>query len=105
MKIAKLLVPLLLLLSFFAAFSQIQKPVKWAFSVHKISDSEAELLLKAAIDNDWHIYSTNQESDQGPVALTFTFEKSKNYSLDGKITEPAPEKMYGKNFEMNVKFF
>ncbi|MBI4946788.1 MAG: thioredoxin family protein [Bacteroidetes bacterium] len=87
------------------AFSQIQKPVKWHFSVNKISDTEVELILKATIDKNWHIYAMNQESDQGPISLTFNFEKNKNYSLDGKINEPAPEKMFDKNFEMNVKYF
>ncbi|MBI3502844.1 MAG: thioredoxin family protein [Bacteroidetes bacterium] len=96
-----------LLFVFFQLFSlaQIQNPVKWKFSVNKISESEAELLLTAKIDNDWHVYSMKQESDQGPISLTFNFEKNKNYSLDGKIIEPKPEKMYDKNFEMNVKYY
>jgi len=98
---------LLLLFSAFciSAFSQIQNPVHWKFSVNKNSDTEAELILKATIEKDWHIYAMNQESDQGPISLTFTFEKNKNYSLDGKIIEPKPEKMYDNNFEMNVKYY
>lgn len=104
MRITKALVlPFLLICNF--VFSQIQEPVKWHFSINKISETEAELLLKATIDKGWHVYSMNQESDQGPIALTFNFEKDNNYSLDGKIFEPTPEKMYDKNFEMNVKFY
>ncbi len=87
------------------AISQIQNPVKWSFTVNKISETEAELLLKATIDKGWHVYSMKQDSDDGPISLTFDFEKNKNYALDGKIIEPAPEKMYDKNFEMNVKFY
>ena len=87
------------------AFSQIQNPVHWKFSVNKISDTQAELLLHANIDKEWHIYSMRQESNDGPISLTFNFEKNKNYSLDGEIIEPKPEKMYDKNFEMNVKFY
>lgn len=86
-------------------FAQIQNPVKWNFTVNRVSETEAELLLKATIDKGWHVYSMNQESDMGPVALTFDFEKNPNYSLNGKIVEPKPEKMYDKNFEMNVKFY
>ena len=86
------------------AYSQIQTPVKWSFSINKISETEAELLLKATIDKGWHVYSTKQESDDGPISLTFNFEKNANYSLDGKIIEPTPEKMFDKSFEMNVKF-
>src|ERR1035437_2518255 len=105
MKKDKFILILFFLIQFTSAFCQIQTPVKWIFSVNKISDSEAELILKATIDKNWHIYSMQQESDQGPISLTFNFEKNKNYSLDGKTIEPTPKKMYDKNFEMNVKFY
>src|ERR1035437_2372125 len=103
MKRSRYIFFLLVFIPFSFLFSQIQQPVKWKFSVNKISDSEAELILKVTIDKNWHIYSMQQESDQGPISLTFNFEKNKNYSLDGKTIEPTPKKMYDKNFEMNVK--
>ena len=87
------------------ATAQIQEPVKWSFKANRINATEAELLLKATIDKEWHVYSTQQESTDGPIALTFNFEKNKNYSLNGKILEPKPEKTYDKNFEMNVQFY
>ncbi len=87
------------------AFTQIVNPVKWYFTVNKISDTEAELQLRATIDKGWHVYSMKQESNDGPISLTFEFEKNKNYSLNGKIVEPEPHKMYDKNFEMNVKYY
>lgn len=92
-------------LLYVSGFGQIQEPVKWYFSVNKISDIEAELLLKATIEKEWHVYSMNQEGNDGPISLTFNFEKNKNYSLDGKIYEPTPEKVFDKVFEMNVKFY
>ncbi len=85
-------------------FAQIEEPVKWQFSVNKISETEAELILKATIDKGWHIYSMNQEGE-GPIPLTFSFEQNKNYSLIGKIIEPKPTKKYEKCFEMNTLFF
>ncbi len=105
MRSIKSLITFLLIIPFASLFSQIQNPVKWHFTVNKTSDTEAELLLKATMDKGWHIYSMQQESNDGPISLTFSFDKSKNYSLNGKILEPAPEKMYDKNFEMNVKFY
>lgn len=105
MKTKKIFLLSFLLFLFASSFSRIQNPVKWSFSVHKISDTAAELFLKASIDKGWHVYATKQESDDGPISLTFHFEKSKNYLLDGKINEPTPHKMYDKNFEMNVKHF
>jgi len=106
MKQAKqLLVLLVLSLLYVSCFGQIQEPVKWYFSVNRISDTEAELLLKATIEKEWHVYSMNQEGEDGPISLTFSFEKNPNYALDGKINEPTPEKVFDKVFEMNVKFY
>ncbi|MEK6614926.1 MAG: protein-disulfide reductase DsbD domain-containing protein, partial [Bacteroidota bacterium] len=105
MKAAKVISLSFLTLLYGAVFGQIQNPVKWSFSVNKISDTETELLLTASIDKGWHVYAMKQESDDGPISLTFNFEKSATYSLDGKINEPKPEKMYDKNFEMNVKYY
>ena len=87
------------------AFSQIQHPVKWMFSVNKTSDTEAELILKATIQKNWHMYSMNQVSDDGPIALSFTFEKNENYQLLGKMIEPQPHEEFDKTFEMTVRLF
>ncbi len=105
MKTKKILFLFFLLFPFASSFSQIQNPVKWSFSVKKEGADNAVLVFTAKIERGWHVYSMKQESDDGPISLTFEFEKNKNYSLDGKINEPTPEKMYDNNFEMNVKFY
>lgn len=91
------------------AGSGILTPVKWYFTVNKISDTEAELQMKATIEDGWHLYSMEQESDSGPnsgpISLTFEFEKSPHYSLDGEIKEPTPKKAHEAIFEMDVKFY
>ncbi|MFN4854431.1 MAG: hypothetical protein ACK5JC_08445 [Bacteroidota bacterium] len=66
--------------------AQIMRPVSWSFDKKKISDTEYELLFLAKINKGWHIYSQFLESDQGPVATTFTFENSPRYSRTGKTT-------------------
>src|SRR5688572_22184796 len=86
------------------AYSQIQTPVKWYFSVNKISETEAELVLKASIDKHWHVYSMKQD-DELIIPLTFNFEKNANYSLDGKIIEPTPKEMFDKTLETNARFY
>lgn len=86
-------------------FAQIQNPAKWKFSVDKISDSEAELILKADIDKGWHVYSQTMPGDSGPLPTTFYFEKDKRYQLIGKTTESKPHEIFDKVFEMNSRFF
>jgi hypothetical protein len=42
---------------FFAAasFAQIEDPVKWSYAAKKVSSTEAVVLIKATIEDGWHI--------------------------------------------------
>jgi len=97
---------IILLFVFFASFSeaQIVKPVNWSFGVKKISATEAVIMLKATIDNGWHIYSQNVR-DGGPVKTAFTFKSSPDYSLAGRTIEPKPITRWEETFHMDVSFF
>jgi DsbC/DsbD-like thiol-disulfide interchange protein len=85
-------------------FAQILAPVKWSYAAKKISKTEAVLLLKATIDNGWHIYST-QQKDGGPIKTSFTFTPSKDYVINGVIAEPKPTTKFEQVFKMNVSYF
>ena len=87
-----------------ALHAQILKPVKWAYAAKKINKNEAMILIKATIDNGWHIYSQNV-ADGGPVATSFSFTPSKAYTLVGKTIEPKPVTKFEKTFDMNVSYF
>jgi len=89
-------------------FSQILDPVKWTFKVEQTSPDEATLLLIAKIDKTWHLYS--QDIPQGgpngaPIATSFTFNKSQDYELVGKVLEPKAIEDNDPNFDMILKFF
>lgn len=88
-----------------SVFSQIQNPVKWEFSAHKTSDTEAELILKAKIEKDWYMYSMNQPTEDGGLPLVIEFEKNNNYKLIGKVIEPKPYEKFDESFEVNVRIF
>jgi thiol:disulfide interchange protein len=95
---------LIFFLSVSQAFSQIIEPVKWSFSSEKLTDSTANLYLTATIDKDWHIYSQTIVGE-GPIPTSFTFEKSTDYQLIGKVYEPTGIKEFDENFEINVTYF
>lgn len=97
---------LCLALSFLSTglFAQILTPVKWSYAAKKVSKTEAVLLMKATIDNGWHIYST-QQKEGGPVKTEFTFMPSKDYALTGALAEPKPVTKYENSFKMNVLYF
>lgn len=87
------------------AHAQILKPVKWSYSVNRINDCEAELIFNAKIDKGFHVYSQFLDRDDGPVATTFNFDKSVDFTALGKVTEGKPTEEYDPNFEMKLKFF
>lgn len=80
-------------------------PVHFKQSSKKISSCEYDLLFTASIDEPWHMYSLNKLSDDGPNPTVFTFTKSKDYELVGKVKQGTPLKEFDKVFEMNVEYF
>lgn len=95
----------ILLTGFLSAQAQILETVSWEFTTEKLSDTEFNLVFKAQIDQDWHLYSQHFE-DGGPVRLTFTFEESDNYERIGEVQEiTKAKKSFDEIFEMNIEYF
>ena len=104
----RLLLSLLLILNFTATISaQISNPVKWEMETKQISANEFDLIYKATIDDGWTVYSQYLESDDGPVATSFTYDEGGHFELVGKNKESDNRiKKYDKVFEMDlIKFF
>ena len=88
-----------------AAIAQIQTPVKWQVAAKKINSKEAVVLIKATIQNGWHIYGQNV-AEGGPLSTTFAFKDSKEFTLNGKPVENVKAKSkYEEVFKMNVPYF
>jgi len=66
--------------------AQILQTVHWDFTTERISDTEVNLVFKAKIDKEWHLYSQHFE-DGGPVRLSIDFAESDNYQLIGGVEE------------------
>ncbi len=106
MKILKSLAVSLILLLSTAGFAQIEEPVKWKFSTKDLGNNEYELVFTATIEGQWHLYSQDNNPDDGPVPTTFIFEENANVTFIGKVVEKTEsiEKM-DKNFGVMVKYF
>jgi thiol:disulfide interchange protein DsbD len=100
----KLLILMTVLMISASAFAQIEAPVKWSYAAKRLSKTEAVILLRATIQDGWHIYSQTVK-DGGPIKTSFTFAKSPDYSLVGTTSEPAPVTKYEDAFKMNVSYF
>lgn len=104
MKKIKSFALLIILLISVKTTAQIIDPIDWSFEAQKVSETEYNLILKAKMDEGWHIYSQHIGYD-GPIPTTFTFNESDSYSLKGETVEPTPEKEYDESFEMDLLFF
>ncbi|MFZ4543958.1 MAG: protein-disulfide reductase DsbD family protein [Saprospiraceae bacterium] len=81
-------------------------PVKWNYEVKKISDTEYDLLFKAAIDKGWSIYSQQKNGDDGPVPTSFQFKENSGIALIGKVEESKNRiEIFDKVFKMKISKF
>lgn len=101
----RLLILLLSLLGVFNALGQMKDPVKWTTSVEKISDTEFDLVMKAVIEPEWHVYS-QFTPDGGALPIVMTFKEQKgNYQLVGKTKESPYKKHFNDIFEVEEFYF
>lgn len=85
--------------------AQILQTVSWDFSTEKINDTEVNLVFKATIEKDWHLYSQHFE-DGGPIRLSVAFNESSNYERLGELNEITKAKVeFDEIFEMNIQYF
>ena len=90
---------------------QFDIPVKWSYSVKRVSDEEADLVFKAEIGPGWHLYSQNIPAG-GPIPTSFKFNQAPEFARLGKTKEgkaikkkePAFEDMMLSWFESSATF-
>lgn len=97
------LLTLLLSFSVFAR-AQMHEPVKWSYKTKATGVNIAELQFTATIDQGWHLYSQHL-ADGGPMPTEFKFEKVPGIELVGTTSEPKPEEIFDKMFNMKVQYF
>ncbi len=89
----------------FLSSAQILEPIKWTFSTRSISDTEAELVFKATVDNNWHLYGMTLP-EGGPSPTTFSFTEIYGATLVGEVKpERDPKVVYDSQFEMELSWF
>lgn len=96
---------LLLSLVVYTLQAQIKDPVKFKTELKTLSDTEAEVVFTATIDQGWHVYST-ELGDGGPISATFNVDKKSGVELVGKLNAVGKEiATYDKLFDMKVRYF
>lgn len=97
----KLIILSLSLLSFFGINAQGQNPIIWQATYKSISATEGEIIITAKVEKGWHTYSQKVTAD-GPVATTFKFAESKQYTLVGKTEETNVHEEFDKAFGAKI---
>ncbi|MCP4439895.1 MAG: hypothetical protein GY810_13200 [Aureispira sp.] len=87
-----------------SSFAQAD-PTKWTFSVEKIAETENEynVVFDVVLEPEWCIYAQELESEDGPIATSFNFEKADGLELLGKVEEVGDKiEGFDSMFEMNI---
>ena len=86
-------------------FAQIQEPVKFKTELKTLSANEAEIIFSGAVENGWHIYSTDLP-EGGPISATFNVDKIEGAEVVGKLMPRGKEiEKMDPIFEMKVRYF
>ena len=88
---------LILLMAFVAIMpmkmqAEIINPVKWAFSIQEVNETEFDLVATATIDPAYHLYSTKMPD--GPMPTAFEFEPSKDFEVVGEARDLSEGEKY-----------
>ena len=89
-----LLLPLLLQ-------AQILTPIRWEAALGARTDTTAEVILTATIDEGWHLY-TQDLPEGGPVATRFSYKQP---ALGATTTSAQVHSDYDDNFEMELTYY
>ena len=96
-----------LLLGFISG-AQVLTPAKWQTASSKEIiqiGEEIVLIFNATIDNNWYLYSSEFDCEDGPIKTTFSFIPDNSYQLVGKIKAINPIDKHDKIFECDLKIF
>ena len=94
----------LLSIVFFTAFTQIEDPVQWSFSVENQDDNTFQLIIKAQIEEGWRVYSQHIDGD-GPIPTSFQFFTHDGFELVDNVIENNALTKFDPMFDMNLSYF
>ncbi|MEO9571283.1 MAG: protein-disulfide reductase DsbD domain-containing protein [Polaribacter sp.] len=83
----------------------ILNPITWKTSFEKISEREYNIIIKAAIEKDWHLYSQHT-TDGGSLPIIISKSKTDDkFELIGKAIESDTLKKFSKTFDVYESYF
>ncbi len=84
---------------------QLVEPVKWTSNIEKVSETEYNLVFKASIEDQWHLYS-QYNPDGASLPIEFYSDQADSlFTFKGKALESPTEKAFNKTFGKEEIFF
>lgn len=83
-------------------YAQVESHINWAYAAKKTAATDANVLLKASLDEGWHIYAVNEDA---PIKTKIKFAPSASYKTVGNIIEPKPISTYNADAKMKLTYF
>ncbi len=103
--IKKILSVLLILFSTINSSAQIYEPVKWTQELKSTSPTTADVIIRATIDEGWHVYGLNLPKG-GPVPTSIVFETIENAKKVGDLQATSKLlKEHDANFDMELNWY
>ena len=86
-------------------FSQIYEPIKWSQELKTTSSTTANIIIRASIDEGWHLYGLKIPKD-GPSPTSIVFESLGGAKKVGELEATSKlHKEYDPNFEMELNWY
>ncbi len=84
---------------------KLEEPVTWKTQVEKVTDSTYNLVFKARIEDQWHLYS-QYNPDGASLPIEFYSDQADSlFVFEGKALESPTEKAFNKTFGKEEIFF
>lgn len=85
--------------------AQMLTPVKWNAEMKMTAPAEGEILLHAAIELGWHLYSWDFPAGEGPQPLEVTFDLAGAELTGGLVPSVKPVRQMDDIFEMELSWW
>lgn len=81
-------------------------PARWTSKVTSLNGTQVvELRLEADIDEGWHMYSSDNNSEYSPIPARISFTSPAAYKLLGKLVSINAEKLYEPHLGVKTELF
>lgn len=80
----------------------IFEPIEWNFDFKTNKSGSVTLEATATLDEGWHLYATQLESEDGPVPTSFYLDSG--ISAIGELKESETHTAFDPNFQLDIAF-